>query len=190
METLFRCRSRNTVSGLVYGRHPQRSCFRPIVLRALRRAAKQIIGTGIATTESKKRNMAEETTITAKKNRPSYFKYYIHDGNEACRLQLLGGLLEADVTELNGCWRTVKTTLKNRKLIIDVRALQSADDAGRGWLASMAGQGVSFMPETFSPSSVFQPEEPSFVRPRFHAFARIVALLRGYRVADSSTQAQ
>ena len=138
----------------------------------------------------RKVDMAEQTTITAKKNRPSSFKYYIHDRNEACSLQLLGGLSEVDVAELNGCWRTVKTTLKTRKLVIDVRALQSADDAGRGWLASMAGEGAAFMPETFSPSSVFQPEEPLFARPRFQAFARVAAFLRGYRIAGASTRAQ
>jgi hypothetical protein len=132
--------------------------------------------------------MAEQTTTAASKARPSFFKYYIHDEDRVCRLQLLGGLSEADVPELNGCWQTVKTTLQTRKLLIDVRVLQSADDAGRGWLASMAGEGATFLPETFSPSSAFQPESPTFIR--MQGFGKFLSLLRSYRVAGSSTQAQ
>ena len=75
--------------------------------------------------------------------RSSRFKYYIHDSVEICRLQLIGELSESEVGELKGCWATAKTTLDNRKLIVDVRAVHSIDEAGRDWLDSMVAEGAS-----------------------------------------------
>ncbi|MBV9779510.1 MAG: hypothetical protein JOY62_05995 [Acidobacteriaceae bacterium] len=74
--------------------------------------------------------------------RSSRFKYYIHDGVSACRLQLIGELTSADLEELNGCWRTAKTTLGNRKLILDLRDLTAIDEDGRQWVSSMTVQGA------------------------------------------------
>lgn len=79
----------------------------------------------------------------------SAFKYYIHDGIGVLRLQLLGELAHADVAELSGCWSTAKTTLGSRKLVLDLRGLNAADDAGRRWLLSMASEGASYLPDTF-----------------------------------------
>ncbi len=81
--------------------------------------------------------------------RSSLFKYYIHDGIAACRLQLLGQLTEADIRELNGCWRTAKTTLGARPLVLDLHALKSVDEAGKQWLAGMAQEGAVCMPESY-----------------------------------------
>ena len=77
------------------------------------------------------------------------FKYYIHDSVDACRLQLLGSLSEAYVRELNGCWNTAKTTLGGRKLVIDLRGLQSTDEAGKAWLLSMVHEGATYLPESY-----------------------------------------
>lgn len=82
------------------------------------------------------------------KNR-SIFNYYIHDSVTECRLQLLGDLTRAQVTELSGCWETARTTLGNRRLSLDVRRLKSADAEGKRWLEQMAKEGAVFMPETF-----------------------------------------
>lgn len=68
----------------------------------------------------------------------SRLKYYIHDSIESLRLELTGELTEGDTPELNGCWRTAKTTLGNRNLILDIRRLRAADEAGRQWLHSMS----------------------------------------------------
>ncbi len=78
--------------------------------------------------------------------RSSRFKYYIHDGIDACRFELIGELTEADVQELAGCWRTARTTLSKRKLVLDLRGLKTIDDLGRRWVASMAVEGAVYVP--------------------------------------------
>ena len=80
---------------------------------------------------------------------PPMFKYYIHDSVTECRLQLLGDLTRAQVTELSGCWETARTTLGDRRLALDVRRLKSADAEGKRWLEQMEKEGAVFMPETF-----------------------------------------
>jgi hypothetical protein len=64
---------------------------------------------------------------TNQNSRPyvSALKYYIHDGTEAFRFQLIGELREADVKELSGCWETAKSTFGSRKLVLDLRAGKS-----------------------------------------------------------------
>jgi hypothetical protein len=81
------------------------------------------------------------------------FKYYIHDSVAECRLQLLGDLTGAQVTELSGCWETARTTLGRRRLLLDVRKLKSADADGKTWLGQMAKDGAVFVPESFSQES-------------------------------------
>lgn len=75
------------------------------------------------------------------------FKYYIHDGISECRLQLLGDFSEADVPEIRGCWQTARTVLGERKLVLDLRLLESADHASKMWLASLAGNGAVVLSE-------------------------------------------
>ena len=82
--------------------------------------------------------------------RPSRFKYYIHDGIDACRLQLIGALTAADLPELEGCWRTVKTTLGKRRLILDLRELITIDEAANEWVSEMVTQGASSLPSSYS----------------------------------------
>ena len=65
--------------------------------------------------------------------RSSHLKYYIHDSNEALRFQLTGELTEVDLPELNGCWLTAKTILRNRRLIIDLSGLKAVDEQGCQW---------------------------------------------------------
>jgi anti-anti-sigma regulatory factor len=74
---------------------------------------------------------------------PSNFKYYIHDGVGACRLQLLGQFGESEVAELNSCWQTARTTLGGRPLVLDVREVTSIDDSGKKWLAQMIQDGAA-----------------------------------------------
>ena len=116
--------------------------------------------------------------------RPSSLKYYIHDGIDACRFQLLGEVTASDVPELRGCWRTAKTTLAKRKLILDLRALKRMDEAGSAWVTSMVAEGAECIR---SKSGAAQ--GGSRVRPR--KFARLLAIFRSFRLSsDSSTQAQ
>jgi hypothetical protein len=129
--------------------------------------------------------LREELASTTRPNhvlRSSAFKYYIHDGIDACRFHLIGELTEADIADLQGCWRTAKTTLRDRKLILDVRGLNSLDDAGKKWLASMASEGAEYV------TGVAPAQNMSKLGP----FRKLAAIFRRPRVssADSSTQAQ
>ncbi|MBV8071126.1 MAG: hypothetical protein JO270_14555 [Acidobacteriaceae bacterium] len=110
------------------------------------------------------------------------FKYYIHDGIEALRLQLIGELTEAKVTDLDGCWRTARTTLAGRPLIIDVQRLVRVDEAGKRWLAAMAVEGAEFVPAGYlrgaiaSDTPLAKPSKP-VERPGL--WGRVIAWLRG-----------
>jgi ABC-type transporter Mla MlaB component len=114
--------------------------------------------------------------------RSSRFKYYIHDGIGACRFQLIGRLTEADIADLQGCWRTVKTTLGERKLILDLRDVQNVDEAGKNWLASMAAEGAEYLREPAPAENIKKPGR----------FRKLAAIFRNLRLpsVDSSTQAQ
>jgi ABC-type transporter Mla MlaB component len=116
--------------------------------------------------------------------RASSFKYYIHDGVEACRLQLVGEFTEREVAELDGCWRTTKTTLGKRRLVLDLRGVTNVDEAGKRWLASMASEGAHHVPESFLQKCIsgmpIAGQEPAAAK--VGIFGRLLASLRGARV--------
>lgn len=133
----------------------------------------------------------EDSTAPKTRVRSSRFKYYIHDSVDACRLQLVGNITEAELKELDGCWRTAQTTLGKRRLILDVRELNAIDEMSRQWLARMASEGAVFQPESYLRTGLTpQPAGPAFSTSGF--FGRLLSLFRGSRVlsAESSTQAQ
>lgn len=122
--------------------------------------------------------------------RSSLFKYYIHDSVDACRLQLLGDLSEAEVPELSGCWATAKTTLACRNVLLDVRKLKSVDDSGKQWIISMANEGALLLPETFLRDGLAgRSDHPEEAKASF--WSRFLYLVRGSRTvpAQSSTPA-
>jgi hypothetical protein len=116
----------------------------------------------------------------------SHFRYYIHDAITACRLQLIGELTEAEISDLNGCWRTARTTLGTRSLILDLYALKSVDEAGKQWLASMAQEGAICSPEGYLRDLVAGKhtagKEAALPAAKPGLFARILGLLRGVGV--------
>ena len=123
----------------------------------------------------------------------SQFRYYIHDSVESFRVQLLGHFAEADLPELQGCFQTAKSTLANRKLILDLTGLQTLDEAARQWLASMSSEHAIYIPDSFSPSGILSrnssaPEARIGRKPS--GLRRLRSLLRGSRVLESPTQAQ
>lgn len=77
------------------------------------------------------------------------FKYYIHDTSVGYALELKGALTETAVSELSCCWQTAKSTLKNRKLTLDLREVNFVDEVAKQWLASMANEGAQFLPDSF-----------------------------------------
>ncbi len=122
--------------------------------------------------------------------RSSVFKYYIHDSVESCRLQLLGELSETAIPELSGCWRTAKTILGSRKLLLDLRKLRAMDDSGRQWIISMANEGALLLPETFLRDGL-APEVSAGEYVKAGFATRLISFFRGSRVlpAQSSTPA-
>ncbi|MGI9074948.1 MAG: hypothetical protein ACR2JB_27365 [Bryobacteraceae bacterium] len=153
----------------------------------------------VATITEKSQIAAEESAPTKRPNqilRSSRFKYYIHDGIDACRFQLIGELTDADIAELQGCWRTAKTTLRDRKLILDLRGLNGLDDAGKNWLAFMETEGAEYVPASVAQDGVSALSALNTAlaenTPRPRRFKKLAAILRARRVpsVDSSTQAQ
>lgn len=108
--------------------------------------------------------------------RSAFFKYYIHDGVDCLRLQLIGDFSETAVPDLNGCWNTVRTTIGVRKFLLDLNGLRSADDPARQWIVRMVAEGATLSPEKFlldGASPAKAPAVPNSLR------GRIASLLRG-----------
>lgn len=123
--------------------------------------------------------------------RSSFFKYYIHDSVDACRLQLIGDLSEAEVPELSGCWATAKTTLASRKVLLDLRKLATVDDLGKQWIISMASEGALLLPESFLRDGLAGHGERPKDGATANFFTRCLSFVRGSRTvpAQSSTPA-
>jgi hypothetical protein len=134
-----------------------------------------------------KSNTIEQSTIAAPRrsnggpSRSSSFKYYIHDSVSACRLQLLGELHEQDLMELNGCWQTIKTTLRTRQLVLDLRGLDSTDTASSRWLTAMANEGATYLPASYFSE---QPKVGNG-KGKPNPLARVLGLLRGACAASA-----
>jgi hypothetical protein len=128
--------------------------------------------------------------------RPSSFKYYIHDSIDVLRFKLIGELTQGDLQELNGSWRTAKTTLGRRKLVLDLQTLRTVDEASKQWLAGMSAEGACYMPENYLVTCIAGQHRsevetaPPLQKAGF--FRRLAFLLRGERVSAgrSSTPAQ
>lgn len=108
--------------------------------------------------------------------RSAFFKYYIHDGVDCCRLQLIGEFNEAEIHNLNGCWNCVKTTIGDRKFVLDLEGLKTADDAAKQWIVRMLAEGVVIRPENFLSDGPLAEQAPPV---RATLRARVLSLLRG-----------
>ena len=128
--------------------------------------------------------------------RPSSFKYYIHDSIGVLRFKLIGELTQADIQELNGSWRTAKTTLGRRKLVLDLQSLRTVDEPGKQWLAAMSAEGACYLPEDYLVTCIagqhISEAEAAAPVQRPGLFKRLAFLLRVGRVSAgrSSTPAQ
>jgi hypothetical protein len=120
--------------------------------------------------------------VTAGFSGASLFKYYIHDGIDSLRLQLIGELTEGEVTDLDGCWRTARTTLAGRPLVIDVQTLAKVDEAGKRWLAAMAVEGARFIPDCYLRGAIASDTplaKPPGTREKVTFWNRLIAWIRG-----------
>jgi hypothetical protein len=129
--------------------------------------------------EGVKRQKAALDGTSEKTNpvRSAYFKYYIHDAVECCRLQLIGELRETDLPDLTGCWNTVKTTIANRKFVLDLQGLRGTDDAAKQWIIRMAAEGAALRPENFLNNG--SAAEASRTRARTSFLSKLLSLFRG-----------
>ena len=99
-------------------------------------------------------------------------------------------LTEANILELSGCWSTARTILGDRQLIIDLRALQSTDEAGKQWLLSLAHEGAQYIPESYFREGLASRPDATHNR-KLGFVARLVSIFRGRTLpAESSTRAQ
>jgi ABC-type transporter Mla MlaB component len=123
----------------------------------------------------------------------SRLKYYIHDSIGVLRLELTGELAEGDIKELTGCWCTARTTLGNRKLVLDLRRLHTVDAAGRQWLNEMSSQErATFLPDRpphlrASATVLDLHNALSLPAAQLSVWDRVVGFCRGVGVAKSST---
>jgi hypothetical protein len=132
----------------------------------------------IQANEPKPYSMSSAGNPTAGAN--NRFKYYIHDAVENCRLQIIGNFTQAHVPELTGCWRTARTTLGKRGLVLDLRAITGVDESAKQWIAIMSQEGAVCLPEEFLRTWLGSPQRVPVVKPGL--FSRVFAFLRGTRI--------
>jgi len=121
----------------------------------------------------------------------SALKYYIHDGTEAFRFQLIGQLREMDVSELSGCWETARSTFGGRKLVLDLRELSSTDEIGKEWLLAMVREGAVCVPESYFRANLTDQASSSPSQKSSGLLSKLTSGMRGERdiPAGSPTQA-
>ncbi len=69
----------------------------------------------------------------------------IHDSSSELRLHLEGKLAGAWVRELNHCWKTAQSTVRERAATVDLRNVDFVDQAGELLLAEMQGDGAKLL---------------------------------------------
>lgn len=127
-----------------------------------------------------KENRTEETPGNQLSNTvsSSSFKYYIHDSVATLRFQLIGDLRDGNVTELNGSWETAQTTLRLRRLVLDLCGLNSTDEHGKRWLLKMKEVGAAFLPDEYLEAGTTTPRAIRLNGVKPGLMARIVAIFK------------
>jgi len=69
-------------------------------------------------------------------------KVTVHDGSAALRIQVEGKLTAPWVEELEHCWHTAKSAAQGKPMVLDLRDLDYADQAGKYLVKWMHSQGV------------------------------------------------
>jgi hypothetical protein len=68
------------------------------------------------------------------------FRYYLHDSSDAFRFQFIGQITSSALVELDGCWRTARSSVAGRKVCLDLRELTAADETARVWLKTFVAK--------------------------------------------------
>ena len=58
-------------------------------------------------------------------------EYYLHDEADALRIEIVGNLTGAGVSNIEHAWRTANSVLAGRHIIVGLTAVAEADDDGR-----------------------------------------------------------
>lgn len=75
-------------------------------------------------------------------------RFYVHDGSASFRIELIGDIHAKDIGELEGCWRTARSSISQKPVVLDLRGLTGVSEEGHHWLTSMYQQGVSLLAES------------------------------------------
>ncbi len=76
------------------------------------------------------------------------FRVTIHDFARAFQLRLEGPFTAAEVPEVEARWCTAASIIGSRAFRVDLRAVTSADAAGRSLLGRMRESGAEFIADT------------------------------------------
>jgi hypothetical protein len=110
------------------------------------------------------------------------FKYYIHDTAAGYVLEMSGPFTQESVYELNCCWETAKTTLRDRKPTLNLAGVTALDEGAKQWLASMAQEGARYVPESFLlESEAGRPGRGTPEPVKRNVFGRLASAIRGNR---------
>jgi hypothetical protein len=75
----------------------------------------------------------------------SNLNFYQHDMADCFRFQIDGEFHDSLVRELEGCWQTARSTVRERPLIVDLRFVTSWGDTAVELLGRMHQAGATFM---------------------------------------------
>ncbi len=72
-------------------------------------------------------------------------QYYLHDDLDAFRFELAGSLSGEGVKSLYHAWRTARSIIGNREMIVDITFVAAADEPGRELLRLWHSNGASIV---------------------------------------------
>jgi len=75
-------------------------------------------------------------------------QYYIHDGPDALRIQLMGVISEGDTRRIEQVWHTASSSIFGRSPIIDITFVTGLDAAGRAMLLQWRQAGAHFIADS------------------------------------------
>ena len=79
---------------------------------------------------------------------------YIHDEAARLRLCVTGDLDDDSAKELASCWSTASSVVGDRRIVLDLTALDAAHDSGRQLLEALHREGVEFLAQSESQQSL------------------------------------
>jgi hypothetical protein len=112
-------------------------------------------------------------------------RYYLHDDPDAFRMELAGSLTQPDAQSAYHAWRTARSVLGGRPVIVDISFVSEADEVGRNVLRRYHERGARIIarsPESRALADGIMPESAALIAPKLIApqrnwGARLIARL-------------